>query len=194
MISAAAIGPCPCPSEIAWNFLSYAFSLAKRSRLLIGSAPADMTNTSGVVLFESAKASCRSSGGISVYSRPISSAMNSAMHSTSFSGRKTLMRRSFWKVLISAHWSGSGTLHGASACSSGVHASTLAATYELIPFSASMRSLSTQSSVHCALSMPSGHGGSELSSTMPAPMRKSPHSASEIAPALRRIEVVIMNE
>ena len=69
-MSAAAIGPCPWPSEMACVFSSRPFSVAKRKMVAIGSAPAERTKTSGIEGSVSGKTTCRSRGGWSMYSRP----------------------------------------------------------------------------------------------------------------------------
>jgi hypothetical protein len=194
---AAAIGPCPCPSEMACMRSRYDFSVAKRTIVDIGSAPVESTKTIGVALFVSGKTVCRSSGGCSMYSRPISPAMNSPTTSMIFSGRKHLTTSSFWKEETSSP-SGAGSLvvssHGASQSISGRHALTSALTEAPKSLSSSTRSEMVQMRTHCAMSMPSGHAGSFDSSTMPAPTRKSCHSAAEILPALRMMAVVSMKE
>ena len=133
---------------------------------------------------------------LDVFSLPMYAAIYSEMHSTSFSGLKTLITSSRWKSLSSVPiGSGSGMIdHGASASMSGRQASTSLATESASPARASMRDEIVHSSTHCAISMPSGQAGSLDSSTMPAPTSRSTHSASEMSPALRKMAVVSMNE
>merc|ERR1719446_1238385 len=49
-MSAAAIGPWPCPSEMACMRSRYDFSVAKRTMVDIGSAPVERTKTIGTEL------------------------------------------------------------------------------------------------------------------------------------------------
>ena len=54
LISRCAIGPCPCPSEIALTFLAIPFCSANLSSCAIGSWPGERMKTSGESADESA--------------------------------------------------------------------------------------------------------------------------------------------
>ena len=87
-----------------------------------------------------------------MYSRPIAAAMNSPMHSTIFSGRKTLMTSSRWKSVIASP-SGAGSTrmpHGSSASCSGFHAETSPLTAAGSSARPSTRSAIVQIRTHCA--------------------------------------------
>mmetsp|Transcript_29053 Transcript_29053/g.63642 ORF Transcript_29053/g.63642 Transcript_29053/m.63642 type:complete len:209 (+) Transcript_29053:2059-2685(+) len=193
-MSRSACGPCPWPSEMACIRLSMSTSVAYRMMVDMGSAPAERTNTSGVALVASGKTLCRSSGGCSMYSLPSSMATNSWIPSITFSGRKALMTISLCQLLNAPNSPGSVTSHGCSASSTACHASGAAARTLGRLANASTRLDIVQRRTHVDCSKAEGEAGNEASSTMPAPTRKSAHSASEISPALRLIAVAIMKE
>eukprot|EP00965_Chrysotila_dentata_P234681 6200322-Pleurochrysis_carterae.AAC.1 len=62
----SAIGPCPCPSEIATSFFEKRISFANFKSESYGSAPADSTNTMGSRLLASRKEVARLNGGASM--------------------------------------------------------------------------------------------------------------------------------
>eukprot|EP00965_Chrysotila_dentata_P154958 5120032-Pleurochrysis_carterae.AAC.3 len=125
---------------------------------------------------------------------PSSMATNSWIPSITFSGRKALMTISLCQLLNAPNSPGSVTSHGCSASSTACHASGAAARTLGRLANASTRLDIVQRRTHVDCSKAAGQAGNEASSTMPAPTRKSAHSASEISPALRLIAVAIMKE
>eukprot|EP00962_Isochrysis_galbana_P042760 scaffold16068_cov113-Isochrysis_galbana.AAC.2 len=70
-IAFSAMGPCPCPREIACNFLFIFISIASFSRSSYGSEPGEMTNTIGMMLDASLYEMPRLKGGGSMKRCPM---------------------------------------------------------------------------------------------------------------------------
>ena len=93
----SAIGPCPCPSEIASSLFPYPISSASLMSSVIGAAPGVSTKINGVVHLESPKHFFRSSVGGSIKRVPMISAMNLCTAGMTASGRMHRRIQSFRK-------------------------------------------------------------------------------------------------
>mmetsp|Transcript_8239 Transcript_8239/g.18050 ORF Transcript_8239/g.18050 Transcript_8239/m.18050 type:complete len:223 (-) Transcript_8239:9299-9967(-) len=94
----SAMGPCPCPSEMALSLLPKPISSANFISSVMGAAPGVSTNMRGVVHLETSKQPLRSKGGGSMNLLPMLSEMKCCTAGTTTSGRRHRSTHSFLKM------------------------------------------------------------------------------------------------